>query len=322
MPHMEALHHMFGLGVCEIRTDTYILSPARPNWLMVVRGGTHFEIREKTAVEEPLSIWTTPVRSTFPLSRHIVRTLQDAFPSSGLPRHIAGPVDLISWLERSAAICTVSQRISHFDNGDCTAELTQVNVRGQRSETFCLSAKRYDTVVELMKTVPGPRLPNCDFHTWLQEKVFGMPVSPAPAAAPQDTAAVAMPVPAPAPLPTSRLRAAGLSLPAFRDISASLSSGVRYARSLPARLRQMQPPAFVRDYWRAVRPRPAPETRPSDTLQIAWAMKDDTPVMRAQLPPALPMSLSTRFSIQDRQHDASYLPAWRCSRESLRVGAH
>lgn len=175
MPHVEALHHMFGLGVSEIRTDTYILSPNRPHWLMIVRGGTQFEIRAKIEEEEPVSAWKSLLKSAFPLRRSVVRTLQEAFPTSELPDRISAPVDLLSWVGPNASIYNVSKREVHFQRGNCKVVLTQVDTHGRRAETFCLRAKRHAPVVAMLGMIPGPRLPNLDYGSWLQRRVLGIP---------------------------------------------------------------------------------------------------------------------------------------------------
>ncbi|MFN3312323.1 MAG: hypothetical protein ACK46Q_02490 [Hyphomonas sp.] len=176
MPHYEALHNMFGLGVAEIRIDTYILSPSHPDWLIIFRGGTQIDIKVRAGLEDPLSAWKTPVKSVLPLRRSVVRTLQDAFPTSELPHRVSAPVDLISWLGEHAEIFTVSKRMVKFQRNRCTAELSQVESGGRRAETFCLRANRSEHVMATLKTIPGPRLPNLDYGAWLQ----GRAVSPAP----------------------------------------------------------------------------------------------------------------------------------------------
>ncbi len=178
MPHIEALHTLFGLGVAEMRIDTYILAPSRPKWLMILRGGNQFEIKMKTGVHEPVSAWTTLMQSAFPLRRSVVRALQEAFPDAKLPNRIAAPVDLLSWLVQSASICTVSKRMVQFERGNCTAELSQIEAHGQRAETFCLTAKRYEPVVDILGMLPGLRLPNLDYGSWLHRQVLG--AAPAP----------------------------------------------------------------------------------------------------------------------------------------------
>lgn len=178
MPHVEAVHHLFGSGIGDIRTDTYIVSEARPDWRMVLRGGTHLEIRARTGTVEPLAAWKTLMRSTFPLGRSDVRMLQKAFPDSGLPDRMSAPVDLLSWLGKSAEISAVSKQIVHFAGRRCSAELTQVNLNGVRFETFCLKARRYDTLMAVLAMIPGPRLPNLDYGAWLQGSVVGIRPSP------------------------------------------------------------------------------------------------------------------------------------------------
>ncbi|MDP3460413.1 MAG: hypothetical protein Q8S09_14180 [Hyphomonas sp.] len=184
MPHVAAVHHIFGLGVAEIRTDTYVVLPKHSQCLMIVRGGTQFELKVKTGVQAPVSTWKTPMRSPFPLRRSVVRMLQEVFPTSELPHRISAPVDLISWLGRDASIFTVSKRMVHFQSAGCTAELTQVDTHGYRAETFCLTAKRYDTVVETLGMIPGPRLPNLDYGSWLQRRILGTSPTPVPQIAP------------------------------------------------------------------------------------------------------------------------------------------
>lgn len=184
MPHLEILHHIFGLGVSEIRTDTYILVPDYPQCILTICGGLQFEIKVKTGVQGPVSAWRTPMRSAFPLRRSVVRTLREAFPASELPNRISAPVDLLSWLGHDASIFTVSKRMVTFQSGDCTVELTQVDTHGHRAETFCLTAKRYEPVVETLGMLPGPRLPNLDFGTWLQRRIQRTSRAPAAQIAP------------------------------------------------------------------------------------------------------------------------------------------
>ena len=82
MPHVEALHHMFGIGVAEIRTDTYVLSANRPEWFMIMRGGTRVEIKVKIGEQDPVSAWKILLKSDFPLRRSLVRMLQETFPTA------------------------------------------------------------------------------------------------------------------------------------------------------------------------------------------------------------------------------------------------
>ncbi len=181
MPHVQALHHLFGLGVAEIRIDTYILSPNRPQWLMILRGGTRLEIKMKTSTHGPVSGWTTVMKSPFPLRGSVVAALQEAFPGAQLPAHIFAPADLISWLGESASVTTVSKQMVHFERTRGTAELTQVDIRGRRAETFCLRSHRYETLIDTVAMMPGPRLPDVDYGSWLLGRV--LPPLPEPAAA-------------------------------------------------------------------------------------------------------------------------------------------
>lgn len=168
MPHIEALHHLFGLGVSEIRTDTYIFSPTRPHWLIVLHGGTECEILEKTGEDGQLSAWTIPAHSEFPLRRSATRALQEAFPMAQLPHRILVPGDVISWVDRDAATFTVSKRTVQFQREGCVAEFTEVDAHGRRGQTFSLTSKRPDTVLDALAMLPTPRLPNLDYGAWLQ----------------------------------------------------------------------------------------------------------------------------------------------------------
>ncbi len=178
MPHCEALHHMFGLGVAEIRIDTYILPPRHPEWLIIFRGGTQIEIKVRTGLDDPLPAWETAVKSALPLRRKIVRTLQEAFANSELPRHVSAPVDLISWLGEHSEIFTVSKRMVTFERNRCTAELSQVESGGRRAETFCLRARRSASVMARLRTIPGPRLQNLHYGAWLQGRTLVARPSP------------------------------------------------------------------------------------------------------------------------------------------------
>lgn len=174
MPHVEALYEMFGSGIAEIRTDTYILSPNRPEWLMIVRGGTRFEIKVKIGEQEHVSAWKTLLKSDFPLRRNLVRTLKEAFPTAELPDRISVPGDLLSWVGQNASICAVSKRLVYFQRGNCTAVLAQVETYERCAETFCLKAKRYEPLVAALEMIPGPRLENLHYGSWLQRSGLGI----------------------------------------------------------------------------------------------------------------------------------------------------
>ncbi len=314
MPHIEALHHLFGRGVSDIRTDTYILSPHRPEWLMIVRGGTHFEIRVRTAVQDPVSVWTTPIRSAFPLPRHVVLTLQQAFPRSQLPRQICEPVDLLSWLGPSASICTLSQRMVHFYDGDCMAELTQLNTEGRRMETFCLSAKRYEPLVDILKMIPGPRLPNRDYGTWIQHRTGqGQPATP-------PTLEIEFPTEAAPQKPARSLpeRASLYAAKSIPDRSAQFQKVVSLGRKAAVILRQ-----------RLTHPSLAPE-QAKGTQRLGQTANDNTPavLLTAEAdaiiiqPVEVPVGLSTRLRISERQSDWQMTGAWTCSGDSVHIAAH
>lgn len=168
MPHIEALHHLFGLGVAEIRTDTYLFSPARPNWLIVLHGVAAVEILGKTGEDGLLTVWKVIARSEFPLRRGLVRHLQEAFPQADLSHRILVPGDLISWLDADTEMFTVNKRTVQFQREGCVAEFSQVEVDGRRAETFSLISKRADTVTEALDFLPAPRLENTDYGSWLQ----------------------------------------------------------------------------------------------------------------------------------------------------------
>jgi len=168
MPHIEALHHLFGLGVSEIRTDTYIFSPTRPSWLIVLHGATACEILQKTGEDGPLSAWVVLTHSEYPLRRSLVRALQGAFPMAQLPQRILVPGDVISWLDREAVTFTVSKRTVQFQREGCVAEFTEIDAHGRRAQTFSLTSKRADTVLDALAMLPTPRLPNLDYGAWLQ----------------------------------------------------------------------------------------------------------------------------------------------------------
>lgn len=168
MPHIEALHCLFGVGMAEIRTDTYIFSSARPRWMIVLHGGTEIEILEQTGTDILLSAWKILAHSVFPLRRSIMRTLQEAFPAAQLPQRMLLPGDLISCLDGGAEIFTVCKRTVQFQREGCVAEFTQVDADGRRADTFALTSKRPDTVMEALSMLPSPRLVNLDYGFWLE----------------------------------------------------------------------------------------------------------------------------------------------------------
>lgn len=168
MPHLEVLHHLFGLGISEIRTDTYIFSSIRPQWLIVLHGSSEIEILERTGEEGPLSTWKVLGNSEFPLRRGFLRLLQEAFPMAQLPQRILVPGDVISWLGRNVATYTVAKRTVQFQREGCVAEITEVDALGRRAETFSLTAKRPGIVLDALAMLPTPRLPNLDYVAWLQ----------------------------------------------------------------------------------------------------------------------------------------------------------
>lgn len=170
-PHAETLHHLFGVGVAEIRTDTYILAARLPHLLMVIRGGTRFEIKEKIGDHEPAAAWILRGACAFPLRRNVVNFLQGVFPHSRLPSRIFAPVDLISWVGDEAFVWNVSKRMVQFHDAACTAELAVVNAHGRRAETFSVKAKRYEAVSEILRLLPAHRLPNLDYGAWLEPRV-------------------------------------------------------------------------------------------------------------------------------------------------------
>lgn len=175
MPHIEALHHLFGLGVSEIRTDTYIFSSIRPHWQIVLHGGTEIEILEKIGEDDALSSWKVLAHSEFPLRRNVVRLLQEAFPMAQLPQRILVPGDVISWLDRDAVTFTVSKRTVQFQREGCVAEFTEVDAHGRRAETFSLTSKRADIINEALALLPNPRLPNLDYGAWLRRVYWHAP---------------------------------------------------------------------------------------------------------------------------------------------------
>lgn len=177
-PHAETLHHLFGVGVAEIRTDTYILAPRLPHLLMIIRGGTRFEIKEKIGDHEPAAAWTLRSACAFPLRRNVVNFLQGVFPHSRLPSRIFAPVDLISWVGDEAFVWNVSKRMVQFHDATCTAELAVVNAHGRRAETFSVKAKRYEAVSEILRRLPAHRLPNLDYGAWLEPRVRDNRTSP------------------------------------------------------------------------------------------------------------------------------------------------
>lgn len=168
MPHIEALHHLFGLGLAEIRTDTYLFSPARPNWLIVLHGAAELEILEKMGKNGLLSAWKVIARSEFPLRRGVVRHLHEAFPEVNRSHRILVPGDLISWLDAETQMFTVNKRTVQFQREGCVAEFSQVETDGISAETFSLISKRADTVTEALDFLPALRLENVDYGSWLQ----------------------------------------------------------------------------------------------------------------------------------------------------------
>lgn len=182
LPHIEALHHMFGLGVAEIRIDTYIYSKACPNWLIVLHGAGSVEIREKVGEDAPLSAWKVLAASQFPLRHNAVKKLQQAFPDAQLSHKMTVPGDLISWLAHDTVMFTVSKRLVQFVREGCAAEFSQIETCGRRAETFSLTSKRYDTVMSALSLLPAPRLPNMDDSSWLHRRPWNMQAVPMPRA--------------------------------------------------------------------------------------------------------------------------------------------
>lgn len=170
-PHFERLHHYFGVGTADIRTDTYLLCPAAPHCVMIIRGGTRFEIRHKTGEQGPVAAWELQAESAFPLRRSLVAQLQTMFPASHLPDRISTPADLVSWVGGEAFVWNVSKRIVRFHAPGCEAELAVVNAHGRRAETFCIRAKRYEPIIDTLHLMPQSRLPNLDYGAWLQPQI-------------------------------------------------------------------------------------------------------------------------------------------------------
>lgn len=175
LPHIEALHCLFGVGLAEIRTDTYIFSATCPNWVILLHGVWEIEILEKTGAEGPLSAWRVLAHSEFPLRRSLVRTLQEAFPAAQLSHRIQLPGDLISCLDGDAEIFTVCKRTVQLQRDGCLAEFTLVDTDGRRAETFSLTSRRSETVMDALARLPSPRLPNLDISEWLQRDAWRVP---------------------------------------------------------------------------------------------------------------------------------------------------
>lgn len=167
MAHLEAVHHLFGLGVAEMRTDTYIFSPHRPQWMIVLRGSANLEILEKAGEDGPLSVWKSIAESPFPLRRNVVRTLMEAFPGVDLSHKILVPGDIISWLDLDTPMFTVSNRTVHFQQEGCIAEISQIETEDRRAQTFSLISKRPEIVMDALGMLPAPRLQNVDYGSWL-----------------------------------------------------------------------------------------------------------------------------------------------------------
>ena len=171
LPHIETLHHLFGLGVAEIRTDTYIFSAHRPRWMIILRGGENFEILEKDGEDGPLSVWKQVAQSGFPLRRSVVKLLLQAFPDADLSHRIYVPGDVISWLDRDTLMFTVSTRSVKFERGSYYAEFSHVEADSRRAETFSISSRRAEFVMdEVLPLLPLPRLSNLDYASWLLDR--------------------------------------------------------------------------------------------------------------------------------------------------------
>lgn len=171
LPHIETLHHLFGLGVAEIRTDTYIFSAQRPNWMIVLRGSEDLEILEKNGEDGPLSVWKPVAQSAFPIRRSVIKILLQAFPDVDLSHRIYVPGDIISWLDRDTVMFTVTARTVKFQRDACCAEFSHIEAHDRRAETFSVTAKRAETILdEVVPLLPLPRLSNLDYGSWLHDR--------------------------------------------------------------------------------------------------------------------------------------------------------
>lgn len=174
-PYCRALRDLFGFGVAEFSTDTYILSPVRPLWVLVISAGAQLELHVRTGVQWPVSAWRMPLASAFPLRSGVTRTLQEAFPGAELPDRILTAHDLRICLRGHAFICTVTKRIVRLRRGNCNAEITEIDADGYQAENFAITAKHYAPVAHTIAAMPQPRLPNLDYGAWLQCRIQGRP---------------------------------------------------------------------------------------------------------------------------------------------------
>ena len=122
----------------------------------------------------------TSVTQSFPGTR-LRRPRASAWSRALVAETRLAPADLISWLGASASVCTLSKPMVHFQRARGTVELTHVDIRGCRAETFCLRANRHELLTDSLGMIPGPRLPDMDYGSWLQGRV--VPPLPLPAAA-------------------------------------------------------------------------------------------------------------------------------------------
>jgi hypothetical protein len=174
-PYNSALRGIFGYGVSDFTTDTYILHPSRPLWVIIIRGGAYLELKVRTGVQWPVSAWRSPLVSPFPLRPGIARTLQAAFPRADLPERNLTAEVLRARLRPHVFMCTVSKRIVRLRRGNCSAEMTQVDAEGYRADNFALTGKQCAPVAQMLAALPQPRLPNLDYGAWLQCRVLGRP---------------------------------------------------------------------------------------------------------------------------------------------------
>lgn len=138
---IEKIEARFESKKKETRTDRYFLVPGRSNVMPRLVDDERFELRTLLDGSDPVELWERTVTADFPLQRTKSAMIGQAVPRfRGALSSVATPETLTEALSKKSKLREVTKERHVLTHNDVTAEISYVEVDGEKSVSIALQS--------------------------------------------------------------------------------------------------------------------------------------------------------------------------------------
>ena len=168
----KVLEYDFDFLKTEERVDVYLINPNEQNYLPKIRGGDHFDIKERIGQFGRLELWTKRCNERFPIRAYWCSVLERlSFLENDLTKTASHPRRLVESLQDNIIVRGVNKRRRLYQRESCSAEIAQIEVEGQHFETIAFECLETGFLENFMRRF-AIDLPNAHYGQFLMSGLF------------------------------------------------------------------------------------------------------------------------------------------------------